>query len=79
LTGNLVTLAPHIAMTFTRVILRVQTETVYLHMQLTTPITSINTSVTVYCGLAGSLDTLQSTETNAQVTVNNAFKFSTYM
>ena len=32
--------------------------------------------VTVYYGLAGSLDTLQSTETNAQVTVNNAFKFS---
>jgi hypothetical protein len=40
------------------------------------PVTSINTSVTAYYGLAGSLDTLQSTETNAQVTVNNAFKFS---
>ena len=37
---------------------------------------SINTSVTAYYGLAGSLDTLQSTETNAQMTVNNAFKFS---
>ena len=40
------------------------------------PVTSINTSVTVYYGLAGSLDTSQSTETNAQVTVNNSFKFS---
>jgi hypothetical protein len=40
------------------------------------PVTSINTSVTAYYGLAGSLDTSQSTETNAQVTVNNAFKFS---
>ena len=40
------------------------------------PVTSINTSVTAYYGLAGSLDTLQLTETNAQVTVNNAFKFS---
>jgi len=40
------------------------------------PVTSINTSVTAYYGLVGSLDTLQSTETNAQVTVNNAFKFS---
>ncbi|MFZ0515243.1 MAG: hypothetical protein WAM14_26840 [Candidatus Nitrosopolaris sp.] len=38
------------------------------------PITSINTSVTAYYGLAGSLDTLQWTETNVQVTVNNAFK-----
>src|SRR5437660_12769345 len=33
------------------------------------PVTSINTSVTAYYGLAGSLDTLQSTEANAQVTV----------
>ena len=40
------------------------------------PVTSITTSVTAYYALAGSLDTLQSTETNAQVTVNNAFKFS---
>jgi hypothetical protein len=40
------------------------------------PVTSINTSVTAYYGLAGSLHTSQSTETNAQVTVNNAFKFS---
>jgi len=40
------------------------------------PVTSFNTSVTTYYGLAGSLDTLQSIETNAQVTVNNAFKFS---
>ncbi len=40
------------------------------------PLTSINTSVTTYYGLAGSLDTSQSTEANAQVTVNNAFKFS---
>jgi hypothetical protein len=40
------------------------------------PVRSINTSVTAYYGLAGSLDTSQSTETNAQVTVNNAFKFS---
>jgi hypothetical protein len=40
------------------------------------PVRSINTSVTAYYGLAGSLDTLQSTETNAQVTVNNAFTFS---
>jgi hypothetical protein len=42
------------------------------------PVTSINTSVTAYYGLAGSLDTSQSTETNAQVTLmmNNAFKFS---
>ena len=40
------------------------------------PVTSINTSVTAYYGLAGSLDTSQSIETNAQVTVNNAFKFS---
>jgi hypothetical protein len=40
------------------------------------PVTSINTSVTAYYGLAGSLDTSQSTEANAQVTVNNAFKFS---
>jgi hypothetical protein len=40
------------------------------------PVTSINTSVTAYYGLAGSLDTFQSIETNAQVTVNNAFKFS---
>jgi hypothetical protein len=36
LTGNLVILAPIIAMTFTPLILRVQTETVYLHVQLTT-------------------------------------------
>jgi hypothetical protein len=38
LTGNSVILAPTIAMTFTRVILRVQMETVYLHVQLTTPL-----------------------------------------
>jgi len=41
LTGNLVILAPPIAMTFTRVILRVQTETVYLHVQPTTPLRSL--------------------------------------
>jgi hypothetical protein len=35
LTGNLVIVAPTIAMTFTLAILRVQTETVYLHVQLT--------------------------------------------
>jgi 7-cyano-7-deazaguanine synthase in queuosine biosynthesis len=40
------------------------------------PVTSINTLVTAYYGLAGSLDTSQSTEANAQVTVNNTFKFS---
>ena len=39
-------------------------------------VSAVNTSVTAYYGLAGSLDTSQSTETNAQVTVNNAFKFS---
>jgi hypothetical protein len=39
-------------------------------------LTSFNTSVTNYFGLAGSLVTGQTTETNAQVMANNAFKFS---
>jgi hypothetical protein len=38
--------------------------------------TSFNTSVTQYFGLSGSLVSGQSTETNAQVTVNTAFQFS---
>jgi len=69
LTGNSVIPAPHIVMPFTRVIFfRVQMETV---CATDDPVTSINTSVTGYYGLAGSLVTSQSTETNAQV----AFKF----
>ena len=44
LTGNSVIPAPHIVMSFTRVILRVQTETV---CATDDPVTSINTSVTV--------------------------------
>ena len=63
-------------MTFTRVILRVQTENCIFACATDGPVTSINTSVAAYYGLAGSLDTSQSTETNVQVTVNNAFKFS---
>ena len=76
LTGNLVILAPPIAMTFTRVILRVQTETVLFVCATVDPVTFINTLVTIYYVLAGILDTSQSTEANAQVTVNNTFKFS---
>jgi hypothetical protein len=38
--------------------------------------TSFNTSITQYFGLSGSLVSGQSTETNAQVTVNTAFQFS---
>jgi hypothetical protein len=38
--------------------------------------TTFNTSVTQYFGLSGSLTSGQSTETNAQVTVNTAFQFS---
>jgi hypothetical protein len=38
--------------------------------------TSFNTSVTAYAGLCGGLEVTQSTETNAQVTVNSAFTFS---
>jgi hypothetical protein len=37
---------------------------------------SFNTSVTAYAGLCGGLEVTQSTETNAQVTVNSAFTFS---
>ena len=75
LTGISVILAPTIAMTFTHVILLVQTETVYLHVQPTTRLRP-STLQLQDIGLAGSLDTLQSTETNTQVTVNNAFRFS---
>ena len=39
-------------------------------------LSSFNTSVTTYAGLAGGLETTQSTETNAQVLVNTAYKFS---
>jgi len=39
------------------------------------PVTTVNTSVTGYYGLAGNLSP-QTTETNAQVTVNSAFQFS---
>jgi hypothetical protein len=38
--------------------------------------TSFNTSVAAYAGLCGGLEVTQSTETNAQVTVNSAFTFS---
>jgi hypothetical protein len=38
--------------------------------------TSFNTSVTAYVGLCGGLEITQTTETNGQVTVNNAFTFS---
>jgi hypothetical protein len=38
--------------------------------------TSLNTSVTQYFGLSGSLVSGQSTETSTQVTVNTAFQFS---
>jgi hypothetical protein len=38
--------------------------------------TSFNTSVTQYFGLSGSLVSVQSAETSAQVTVNTAFQFS---
>ena len=34
------------------------------------------TTVTAYFGLSGGLDISQTTETNAQVTVNSAFQFS---
>jgi hypothetical protein len=39
-------------------------------------VSAVNTSVTAYYGLAGSLDSSQSTQANVQVTVNSAFKFS---
>ncbi|MFY9870347.1 MAG: hypothetical protein WAK17_11550, partial [Candidatus Nitrosopolaris sp.] len=64
MTGNSVILAATIAMTFTRVILRVQTENCIFACATDGPVTSINTSVAAYYGLAGSLDTSQSTETN---------------
>ena len=76
MTGNSVILAPTIAMTFTRVNFTSTNGDCIFACATDDPLTSINTSVTAYYGLAGSLDTLQSTETNAQVTVNNAFKFS---
>jgi hypothetical protein len=38
--------------------------------------TLFNISVTAYAGLCGGLEVTQSTETNAQVTVNSAFTFS---
>jgi hypothetical protein len=38
--------------------------------------TSFNTSVTQYFGLSGSFTSGQSTETNAQVTINTALQFS---
>jgi hypothetical protein len=39
-------------------------------------LSQFNTSVTTYAGLSGSLDTTETSETNAQVTVNSAFQFS---
>jgi hypothetical protein len=38
--------------------------------------TSFDTSVTAYAGLCGGLEITQTSETNAQVTVNSAFTFS---
>jgi len=39
-------------------------------------LTTLTTSVTAYFGLSGGLDISQTTETNAQVTVNSTFQFS---
>ena len=39
-------------------------------------LSNFNTSITTYSGLSGVFDNTESSETNAQVTVNNAFTFS---